>query len=140
MLSHHPKDNMKTESAAIGKYCRRCIFACCSYYDFFLHPAKNKALDHSAQNLPPKPLSQLPWSPTRHRGHNRKKSNRPRMVHERKCSIKFISLTPILADEKFNRGHIPHRSRWLSGRLCFLCYFLCTSKESNSIRQAKERR
>jgi hypothetical protein len=40
--------------------------------------------------------------------------------------MKFNSPLPILAEEMLNRGNTRHQNR-----LCFLCYFLCTSKESN---------
>jgi len=40
-----PRNSTKIEAAAIGEYCRRCIFACVSSVDAFPPQAKNKALE-----------------------------------------------------------------------------------------------
>jgi hypothetical protein len=60
-----------------------------------------------------------------------KQSIPPCVIFELKCSMKFNSPLPSrwqsgLAEEMLNRGNTRHQNR-----LCFLCYFLCTSKESN---------
>ena len=47
------------------------------------------------------------------------------LIVQLKVFGRVLIQTPISAEETFNRENVPHRNR-----LCFLCYFLCTSKES----------
>ena len=62
-----------------------------------------------------------------------KQSIPPCVIFELKCSMKFNSPLPILAEKMLNRGNTRHQNRAVlsppTGRQ--VCYFLCTSKESN---------
>jgi hypothetical protein len=99
--------------------------------------AKNEALEHSIQNLPPRPLSEYVLVTHSALSARQKETIPSCLVFNSKSSHEGSHWPPISAEEKFSLIHVPHRNR-----LCFsLLLSFAEAKESRrtDIGQAKER-
>ena len=99
----------------------------------FVKSAKNEALENAVGTYLTFQLSLVPnssWLPRSASGIRLKQIIPPCIIYHRKCSGEFITQRRFRRRKYSTKGQPLHQNR-----LCFLCYFLCTNKESRTLRE-----